>query len=203
MGFTYFAFALLTYPLNPPADIRMTQYTNLLKSVILTDYGNYNRQEKMAGSKNRLRIYLHYNVIKVQKMVPGPGGIGLISVTVPDAVKIDLYCHQEYKGIFGWRDSKTHLYHRWRRIKIGNNYVTQKNFTYGLVNLTNPSPTSIIASSNDLSNHYINLYWSWYPFELIENQPAPPYSPEITLVDFDIWTGKVGSSTDYLRYLVN
>ncbi len=181
-------------------EINISRFRNTLKSVILDDYGSYYKQEKKDG-KDRLKVYLQYNEIKVKKPVYDPKTHGTIIVSLPDAVKIDLYCHQEHKGTFGWRDSKTHLYHKGYRVDIGGNYVQEKNFTYGRVNYSDSSP-NILQSPNDLSNHYINLYWSQYPFDLIEYQDAPP-SPKVTHVDFDIWTGKVGSENDHIDFILN
>jgi hypothetical protein len=183
-----------------PGDIKIMRYENTLKSTIYTSYGEYQKESKYNGSKRRFTVCIKYNEIKEARDVIGPGGI--ISVNLPVAVKHDLYIHQEYKGTFGWRDSKTHLYHRPHAIDIGGNTVSQNNFHYGRINNTYSNP-STITSSNDLSNHYINLYWSSYPFDLIEFQSAPPVSPQITLVKFDVWTGQVGSSTDFLAYTVN
>ena len=96
--------------------------------------------KKKRDGKDRLSVYLQYNVIKVKKAVYDPVSMGIIEVNLPDAVKFDLYCQQEHKGTFGWRDSKTHLYHKGFSVDIGGNYVQEKNFTYERHNYSNSTP---------------------------------------------------------------
>ncbi len=181
---------------------KIIQYKELLKSSTWDDYGDYCMYEKKNGTKRRLRVYLSYDVIKVKKAVIDASGTK--EVNIPDAVKFDIYCHQEHKGLFGWSDDKTHLYYRDYEIYIGGNYFYAPNGDreqYPSLHYSNSNP-AITVSSNDLSNHYIELYAAQYPFELIENQPAPSISPSVHSIDFDIWTGKVGDEDDYIDFIV-
>ena len=185
-----------------PSSVKYLTLNSSLKSVMLSDYGAYFNERKWDGDYV-LDVNLVYSVVKVPKFVYDPEIHDYKWVNMPDGVKYELYCHQRVKKWYGWFDSRTYLYHKDYVVQVGGNYVAEKNFYYPETDYVDSSP-SIRISSSEVSNHYIRLYSEQYPFYIeIEDQPAPSTSPVITLIDFDVWTGRVGSETDHIDMVIN
>ncbi|GET35057.1 hypothetical protein PbJCM13498_39200 [Prolixibacter bellariivorans] len=190
-----------------PTGIEYTQFGNSLKSATINDYrtindyGKYFKTEK-RNRKYKLSVYLSYDVIKVKRRVYIPDVHDFKDVMLPDGVKYEIYCHQQKKGTFGWRDYQTHLSYKDFAVKIGGNSIPEINFTYPAVNYSDSNP-SLKQPSNALSNHFILLYDAKYPFKIVsDNPPAAPKPPTVRLIDFKIWTRKTGNESDPIHFVV-
>ncbi|GET25411.1 hypothetical protein NT017_17400 [Prolixibacter sp. NT017] len=184
-----------------PADVEYIQFGNLLKSASVDGYGKYFKTEKRSG-KYKLSVSLSYDVVKVPKRVYIPDAHDFKWVDLPDGVKYEIYCHQQKKGIFGWRDYQTHLSYKDYAVKIGGNHIAEENFTYPKVNYSDSNPT-LKQPSEALSNHFIKLYAAQYPFRIVsDNPPAAPIAPTVELINFKIWTRKTGTENDPIKFVV-
>ncbi len=176
-----------------------------LKSTSLTNFGSYFNQRKWDGNYILdVDLVYTYQTQKMNFYFPDEGSYRWIDV--PVGVKYQFYCHQRVKRWYGWFDANTHLYHKAYVCNIGGN-DSGKGFTYYKYTYSVANP-SIQTSSEDLSNHYIELYYTTYPFSWngssdLSDLAAPSIAPVITNISFDIWTGKVGSETNCIQMRIN
>ena len=182
-----------------------------LKSTYLSDFGEYfgQRKEHRVNSLKKfvmdVELVYTYTTQYMNFYIPDLGQFKWMNV--PVGVKYQIYCHLRVKKLTGWADANAHMYHKCYKCIIGGNYVSAKNSTYYAVSYSNDTP-EIETSAEDLSNHYFEIYRDSYPFTWngssdLSDLAAPATAPVITNIDFDVWTGKVGSENDCTHLIVN